>query len=199
MNIISYATGAVFGQYLSYWAVPKCLFNCLKIASKSITPLLQGGELCAKITKKLFLFLLYQDFFSVFLDYSEILLKEHFQLLNYRFLFLLSVASTEAGHRREYLVNVGACCAYCSITKSVLHELGGLVCFQVLACDNLIQVVLLTLLFICLPLEQKIGISMLCHRHYLLYSQCGDCRLLSECGAGVEKILLWYIKIESSA
>lgn len=29
--------------------------------------------------------------------------------------------------------------------------------FQVLTCDNLIQFVLLTLLFICLPLEQKNG------------------------------------------
>ena len=132
-------------------------------------------------------------------DYTEIFLKEYLQLLYHGLLFLLPVATTEAGHCWEYLVYICACCAYCSIAKSVLHELGGLVCFQVLACDNLIQVVLLTLLFICLPLEQKNGISMLCHRHYLLYSQCGDCRLLSECGAGVEKILLWYIKIESSA
>ena len=40
MNITNYATGAVLGQYLVYWIVPKRLFNCLKIASKSITPLL---------------------------------------------------------------------------------------------------------------------------------------------------------------
>ena len=154
--------------------------------------------MCKDNKKIIFIFVI-PRFFSVFLDYTEILLEEPFQLLNHRLLFLLSVATTEAGHRREYLVNIGASCAYCSITKSVLHKSCGLVCFEVLACDNLIQVVLLTLLFICLPLEQKIGISMLCHRHYLLYSQCGDCRLLSECGAGVEKILLWYIKIESSA
>ena len=33
--------------------------------------------------------------------------------------------------------------------------------FHLLACDNIIQVVLLTLLHICLPLEQKIGIYLL--------------------------------------
>ena len=132
-------------------------------------------------------------------DYTEIFFKKYLQLLYHILLFLLPVATTEAGHCWEYHVYICPRCAYRSIAESILHELGGLVCFQVLACDNLIQVVLLTLLFICLPLEQKNGISMLCHRHYLLYSQCGDCRLLSECGAGVEKILLWYIKIESSA
>ena len=129
---------------------------------------------------------------------AEIFFKKSLQLLNYG-LLLLSVATTEAGHCWEYLVNIGSRCSYRSITESIRHKLVGLVRFQVLTCDILIQVVLLTLLFICLPLEQKNGISMLCHRHYLLYSQCGDCRLLSECGAGVEKILLWYIKIESSA
>ena len=83
--------------------------------------------------------------------YSEILLKKSLQLLYYGLFLLLSVATTEAGHRREYLVNVGACCAYRSITKSILHELDGLVCFQVLAYDNLIQVVMPTLLHKCLP------------------------------------------------
>ena len=93
-------------------------------------------------------------------DYTEIFFKKYLQLLYHILLFLLPVATTEAGHCWEYLVYICACCAYCSITKSVLHELDGLVCFQVLTCDILIQVVLLTLLFICLPLEQKIGIYL---------------------------------------
>ena len=88
---------------------------------------------------------------------AEIFFKKSLQLLNYG-LLLLSVATTEAGHCWEYLVNIGASCVYCSITKSVLHKLICFVCFQFLACNNLIQVVLLTLLYICLPLEQKIGI-----------------------------------------
>lgn len=177
----------------------KPLLKCVKTTSNNEYSSSSGRKILCIDNKKKILFFVAPNFFFSSLDNTKILLKEHFQLLYYRLLFLLPVATTEAGHCWEYLVYICACCAYCSITKSVLQELGGLVCFQVLACDNLIQVVLLTLLFICLPLEQKIGISMLCHRHYLLYSQCGDCRLLSECRAGVEKILLWYIKIESSA
>ena len=100
----------------------------MKILQKSTTLLLRGGETQKKIFE--------------FLDYTEILFKEYLQLLNYDLLFLLSVATTETGHCWEYLVNVCAYCAYRSITKSILHELGGLVCFQVLACENLIQVVL---------------------------------------------------------
>ena len=88
---------------------------------------------------------------------AEIFFKKSLQLLNYG-LLLLSVATTEAGHCWEYLVNIGSRCAYSSITESIRHKLVGLVRFQVLTCDILIQVVLLTLLFICLPLEQKIGI-----------------------------------------
>ena len=88
---------------------------------------------------------------------AEIFFKKSLQLLNYG-LLLLSVATTEAGHCWEYLVNIGSRCAYSSITESIRHKLVGFVCFQVLTCDNLIQFVLLTLLFICLPLEQKIGI-----------------------------------------
>ena len=91
-------------------------------------------------------------------DYSEILLKERLQLLYHSLLFLLPVATTEEGHCWEYLVNIGSRCAYRSITESIRHKLVGLVRFQVLTCDNLIQFVLLTLLFICLSLEQKIGI-----------------------------------------
>ena len=63
------------------------------------------------------------------LDHAEILLKERLQLLYHSLLFLLSVATPEAGHCWEYLVYICACCAYRSITKSVLHELDGLVCF----------------------------------------------------------------------
>ena len=97
-----------------------------------------------------------ERFFSIsHLDYSKILLKEPLQLLYHSLLFLLSVAATEAGHCWEYLVNIGSRCSYRSITESIRHKLVGLVRFQVLTCDNLIQVVLLTLLFICLPLEQK--------------------------------------------
>ena len=62
-------------------------------------------------------------------DYTEIFLKEYLQLLYHGLLFLLPVATTEAGHCWEYLVYVGSCCAYRSITKSILHELGGFVCF----------------------------------------------------------------------
>ena len=62
-------------------------------------------------------------------DYTEIFLKEYLQLLYHGLLFLLPVATTEAGHCWEYLVYICACCAYRSITKSILHELGGFVCF----------------------------------------------------------------------
>ena len=40
----------------------------------------------------------YTELFFSSLDYSKILLKEPLQLLNYGLLFLLSVATTEAGH-----------------------------------------------------------------------------------------------------
>ena len=96
------------------------------------------------ITNKIIIILLIltfslERFFSIsHLDYAEILLKEPLQLLYHSLLFLLPVATTEARHCREYLVNIDSRCAYRSITKSVLYELGGLVCFQVLACDNLI-------------------------------------------------------------
>ena len=66
-------------------------------------------------------------------DYTEIFLKEYLQLLYHGLLFLLPVATTEAGHCWEYLVNIGSRCAYRSITESILNELGGLVCFQVCA------------------------------------------------------------------
>ena len=132
----------------------KHIFNYPKVTQKSTTLILSR-----RATQHIIIFIFcYTELFFSSLDYSKILLKKSLQLIYHGLLFLLSVAATEAGHRREYLVNVCACCAYCSITKSILHELGGLVCFQVLTCDNLIQFVLLTLLFICLPLEQKIGI-----------------------------------------
>ena len=112
---------------------------------------------------------------NYYLDHTEIFLKEYLQLLYHGLLFLLSVATTEAGHCREYLVNICACCAYRSITKSILYELGGLVCFQVFACDNLIQVVLLTLLYIRFPRLINISISIdACHEvlnEFLLASQ----------------------------
>ena len=107
----------------------------------------------------------FERFFSIsHLDYSKIFLKKDLQLLYHILLFLLPVATTEAGHCWEYLVNICACCAYRSITKSILHELGGLVCFQFLACNNLIQVILLTLLHIRLPglINICIGIDA-CH------------------------------------
>ena len=91
-------------------------------------------------------------------DHAEIFLKEALQLLYHSLLFLLPVATPEAGHRREYLVNIGSRSSHRSISESIRHKLVGFVRFQVLTCDILIQFVLLTLLFICLPLEQKIGI-----------------------------------------
>ena len=92
--------------------------------------------------------------------YSEIFLKKDLQLLYHILLFLLPVATTEAGHCWEYLVNICSRSSHRSISESIRHKLVGFVRFQVLTCDILIQVVLLTLLFICLPLEQKIGICM---------------------------------------
>ena len=51
-----------------------------------------------RLTKIIIIFFVRpKDFFS-YLDYSEILLKEALQLLYHSLLFLLSVATTEAGH-----------------------------------------------------------------------------------------------------
>ena len=75
-------------------------------------------------------------------------------ILYHGFLFLLPVATTETGHCREYLVYICSRSSHRSISESIRHKLVGFVRFQVLTCDILIQVVLLTLLFICLPLQK---------------------------------------------
>ena len=52
---------------------------------------------------------------NYYLDYSKIFFKEYIQLLYHILLFLLSIATTKAGHCWEYFVNICACCAYRSI------------------------------------------------------------------------------------
>ena len=106
LNTTNYPVGAMCGQYLAYWAMLKHIFNYPKVAQKSTTLILSR-----RATQQIIIFIFcYTELFFSSLDYAEILLKEHFQLLYHGLLFLLSVAATEAGHCWEYLVYI---CAWC--------------------------------------------------------------------------------------